>query len=251
MAVSWRTSVSQKMLCWNPYFYSVFLDALFLAKLSKREILDSHPKKKKRLITEKLFFFLFLIFLLLSFFLFCFCFCFFGGFKVQVRWPKGPPHSALNPPCLDFCLFAFCCFLFFLLFFPFFASTVSPLKRAFFKFLSVSLCSSAFLGLPLFQFLCLCLSLSLSMSLSLSCYFLSFFLVVFLSCFLLVPCFCLFLSFSFFFAFVSCKEQHQNIQLQSLFSSIISLFFGFLSCFLFQIPFSYLCFFLILSCVFC
>ena len=27
---------------------------------------------------------------------FCFCFCFFfGGFKGQVRWPKGPPHLAL------------------------------------------------------------------------------------------------------------------------------------------------------------
>ena len=23
---------------------------------------------------------------------------FFGGFKGQVRWPKGPPHLALNPP---------------------------------------------------------------------------------------------------------------------------------------------------------
>ena len=31
---------------------------------------------------------------------FCFGFLslFFGGFKGQVRWPKGPPHLALNPP---------------------------------------------------------------------------------------------------------------------------------------------------------
>ena len=42
------------------------------------------------------FCFLFLFFLVL---VFCFCswFCF-GGFKGQVRWPKGPPHLALDPP---------------------------------------------------------------------------------------------------------------------------------------------------------
>ena len=45
-------------------------------------------------------FFLFLLFLL---------FCFFGRFKGQVRWPKGPPHLALNPP--------YFLFLFFVLFF--------------------------------------------------------------------------------------------------------------------------------------
>ena len=43
-------------------------------------------------------------------FLFCFfslffcCFVFFGGFKGQVRWPEGPPHLALNPPYLFFFL---------------------------------------------------------------------------------------------------------------------------------------------------
>ena len=37
---------------------------------------------------------------LLDCFLVCFCFCFLGGFKGQVRWPKGPPHLALNPPYL-------------------------------------------------------------------------------------------------------------------------------------------------------
>ena len=53
------------------------------------------------------FFWLFLL-------LFClFCFVFFGGFKGQVRWPKGPPHLALNPPY-------FICFGFFCLFFCFF-----------------------------------------------------------------------------------------------------------------------------------
>ena len=33
------------------------------------------------------------VFVLVFFFLF-----FFGGFHGQVRWPKGPPHLALNPP---------------------------------------------------------------------------------------------------------------------------------------------------------
>ena len=53
------------------------------------------------------------------FFLFVFLFCFFGGFKGQVRWPKGPPHLALNPP---YFLFSFLCspFLFSFLFICFF-----------------------------------------------------------------------------------------------------------------------------------
>ena len=67
------------------------------------------------------FVFVFLCFLSVFLFLFfCFCFffvfvlfvlfllfCSFGGFKGQVRWPKGPPHLALNPP---YFLFVFCCF---------------------------------------------------------------------------------------------------------------------------------------------
>ena len=60
-------------------------------------------------------------------FLFCFCFCFFvvvffGGFKGQARWPKGPPHLALNPPYFLFVFFGFG-FCFFC--FPFFVE--SPL----------------------------------------------------------------------------------------------------------------------------
>ena len=62
-----------------------------------------------------LFFFFFLF--LFSFFVCFFVLCFFGGFKGQVRWPKGPPHLALNPPYLFvvfvcFLLFLFVCFLF-------------------------------------------------------------------------------------------------------------------------------------------
>ena len=92
-------------------------------------------------------------------------------------------------------------------------------------------------------------SISLSLSLSSSC--LSFFLLIFLFCFLLFPCFCLFRSLSFFFAFASWKEQHQNIKLQSFPSSIFSLFwfpvlFSLWNPFFLSLPF----FFLILSYVF-
>ena len=57
------------------------------------------------------------------FFCFCFC-CFIGGFKGQVRWPKGPPHLALYPSyllVLVFCLLLlfFCLFYFGLCFFLF------------------------------------------------------------------------------------------------------------------------------------
>ena len=57
--------------------------------------------------------FLFVLFVCLFVCLFfcLFVFLSFGGFKGQVRWPKGPPHLALNPPC--FCFFLFFCLFFF------------------------------------------------------------------------------------------------------------------------------------------
>ena len=62
------------------------------------------------------FCFLFVVFFVWFCFGICFfCFCFFGGFKVQVRWPKGPPHLALNPPYL----FLFCFFVLFVFSFAF------------------------------------------------------------------------------------------------------------------------------------
>ena len=82
-----------------------------------------------------LFCFCFLIVCFLSFFcFFCFCFffgfsfclflffVFFGGFKGQVRWPKGPPHLALNPPYVISFVFLFCffCLFFFVFVFCFF-----------------------------------------------------------------------------------------------------------------------------------
>ena len=113
----------------TPIFIVFFGCALSGPRCQKREILKSHPKKGKIwLITEKLFFgvfafFLWLLFLLFfiflfgfflfAFFFFVFLVFFVGGFKGQVRWPKGPPHLALNPPYFFFCF----CFLFFVLFF--------------------------------------------------------------------------------------------------------------------------------------
>ena len=99
-----------------------------------------------------------------------------------------------------------------------------------------------FFGLPLFHFLFLCLSVLL----------LSFFLPSCLS-FLAFFFFLVFVSFfcSFVCASVSWKEQHENIKLEFLLFIKMFSFLGFLSCFLFEISFPYLCFFLILSYVFC
>ena len=161
-----------------------------------------------------------------------------------MRWPKGPPHLALNPPYLFFLFFGFwffslLCFLCFLID----KKPVFPPRKGHFLFIfNVSLSFSLNLFWPP--------PFSVSLSLSLCCSFLFTFLLVFLFCFLFVSCFCLFLSLSFFIAFVSWKEKHENIQLQFVFLKYF--LFLLVSClaFLFQIPFSYLCFFLILSYVF-
>ena len=133
MAVSWRITSFQKKIGWNNYFYSVF-GCAFSGPRCKKKAIFGYPVKKKRkfwLITEKLFFWyfcvfyffflcfgFFLVFFLLFFVLFFlfFVFCFFGGLKGQVRWPKGPPHLALNPPYF----FVFVFLLFFCVFLCFF-----------------------------------------------------------------------------------------------------------------------------------
>ena len=178
------------------------------------------------------------LFLFVSFFFFCFCFVFcFGGFKGQVRCPKGPPHLALNPPNL----FIFCFFWF--VFVPFLSLLCNtkknlifpPRKGHFCLFLSVSLCSSlAFFGLPLFQvFLSLSLSSSCPFSLPSCLSFLLSFASLFLS-----------LSFLFFLlCFCFMKRTTSERLMYKVFLHQSFLFFGFLSSFLFEIPFSYLCFF--------
>ena len=109
-----------------------------------------------------------------------------------------------------------------------------PLKMGYFcSFFSVSLPFS----------LTLSLSLSFFCFLSLSLLFLSFFLPCFLSCFVA------FLSLPCFSLLVSCKEQHQTITLESFCSINPFCVFCFPSCFVSQIPLSYLCFVRILMCV--
>ena len=125
------------------------------------------------------------------FFCFCFflvfcCLVFFGGFKGQVRWPKGPPHLALNPPYFVF-VFVFFCFCFF--FFAFLSlflidkKNCFPLKKGHFcLFFSVSHCFSlAFFGPPpILPFLFLCLSLVLFFRPSFLFFIFSFWFLLFL-----------------------------------------------------------------------
>ena len=110
----------------------------------------------------------------------------FWGFKGQVRWPKGPPHLALNPPYL----FVFFCFSPF--FFAFFSlrfidkTCFAPQEGIFVYFQCLlSFLFSLFLASPFFTF---------SFFVSLSLLFFSFFLP---SCFS-----CLFLALVFNFCFV-------------------------------------------------
>ena len=112
----------------------------------------------------------------------------FGGFKGQERWPKGPPHLALNPPYFSF----FICF-------PFFAFNrkhVSSLSKRAFLFICLYLplfLFSPFLASPFFTFSSLCLSLVLSFFLP------SFLFLMSVSGFCFLFLFCLLFSFKMFF----------------------------------------------------
>ena len=177
--------------------------------MSKKAV-SGYPVKRKEILTDnwKALFLVFCVFTFsfLVFFVFfccCFLFCFVfvlflfvlgGGFKGQVRWPKGPPHLALNLPYLSIFVFVFVFFSFSFFAFNRQKNPVFPPKKGHLFIFNVSL----FFSLNLFwppPF-----SVSLSLSLSFSCFFFSF-----LCFFLFSLCF-LFLSlfhFSFFFAFVS------------------------------------------------
>ena len=65
-----------------------------------------------------------------------FLFLFFGRFKGQVRWPKGPPHLALNPPFLFFGLFVF--FFFCFLVFAFARKKLFPPQKGHCVYFSMS-----------------------------------------------------------------------------------------------------------------
>ena len=150
-----------------------------------------------------------------------------------MRWPEGPPHLALNPPyvCLFVCFVCFVCFVLFCLF-PFFAFNRKKLfffvERAFlftFECLPMFLLS-LFLASPFFSF-----------SFSVSLLFFSFFL----------PCLTFLLSFGSLFLYLSLlfcllcfcfmKGTTSKDSIAKLFSSILSLLFGFLPHFLIEIPF--------------
>ena len=186
----------KKMLCWNPYFKSVFGCALFGPSCQQRGNFG-HPPKKKKTKKEKMIdswkaqFLVLLYFCVFLFFGFCF-FVFLGSGEVARR------ATSLGPEPSLFVLFV--CFVFCFFLFPFLCSSLkklfSPQKAFLFIYMSVSLCFSwAFVGLPLVQFVFLCLSLSLSISLSLSCSFLSSCLSYF--------AFFSFLLFVSFFVFLS------------------------------------------------
>ena len=140
-----------------------------------------------------------------------------------MRWPKGPPHLALNPPYLFFCYFWFFCFFLFplpFLYLLFNRKTCFPPKKGnFCLFICVSLCFSfALFGPPPFFPFSFFVSLLLFSFFLPSCFFISlsgsFFLflfglllgsrcyVVFL--FLLVVFFCFESSCLIYFCFVSC-----------------------------------------------
>ena len=91
---------------------------------------------------------------------------------------------------------------------------------------------------------------SVYLSLSLSGSFLSFFLLVFLFCFLLVPCFSLFLFLSSLIWF----HERNNIKIfncKFIFHQSFLFFLFSVFCFLIEMPFCCLCFPLLYSYVFC
>ena len=115
-----------------------------------------------------------------------------------------------------------------------------PLKKG--HFLSIFQCLPSVFGLPLFHFSFLCHSLFLFFLPSFLSFFFAFFwfLVLSLSFFWFLPGFC----------FMKRTTSKYSIT-KFLVRQSFLIFVGFLSAFFFQVPFPYLCFFLILSCVFC
>ena len=184
------------------------------------------------------FCFLLVVFMIFVVFLFVFCcFCFFGGFKGQVRWPKGPPH--LGPkPSLSFCF----CFFFFFSSLPCLSFLIgkpcfSPLKRHFFNlsvFPFVSLYLALFGPPPFFPF-SFFVSLLFLLFLLHSCF--SFLFLVLALSFCFVFCFKMLFCFCFFFfllVILLCFES----------SCLISCCFA--SCFLLLVVFGFCCFHILL-----
>ena len=112
------------------------------------------------------------VFYFIGAFVFCLFLFFFGGFKGQVRWPKGPPHLALNPPYFiwfvflffGFCFYILFCFLFLSFVFSFFgrvygsgevaqrATSLGPKPSSCFLFSFIFISLFSFLCFPFFVF---------------------------------------------------------------------------------------------------
>ena len=135
------------------------------------------------------------------FLFFWFFVVFFGGFKGQVRWPKGPPHLALNPPYSFVFVFFLFLFFFSLLYFLCFLidkKPVFPLKKAFFVYFQCLplFLFSLFWASPFLPFLFLCLCLVIVFLPSFLFFIFSFWFLLFLFvvfaffCFKMFFCFC-------------------------------------------------------------
>ena len=153
-----------------------------------------------------------------------------------MRWPKGPPHLALNPPYL-----LFFCFLGFV-FVPFLSLLCTtkkpclPTRKGHFWFIfeCLPLFLLSFFWPPPF-------SIFLSLSISSSS---PFFLPSCLSFLLSFASLFLSLSFLFFLlCFCFMKRTTSERLMYNVFLHLSFLFFDFLSSFLFEIPFSSLCLF--------
>ena len=123
-----------------------------------------------------------------------------------MRWPKGQPHLALNPPYLFLLLSCFVfCFWFFVVFFGCLIQkkALFSLRKGHFLFIfsvSLSFSLSPF-GPP-----------SFSVSLSLSLFFPLFFLSSFLSLFFAVFWFLVFVSFFFFLSSLLFFHERNNMK---------------------------------------
>ena len=166
---------------------------------------------------------LFLFFSFLVFYLF-----FLGGFKGHRRATSLGPNPSL------FTIFLLAVVVVSFLFFAFNAKYCFSPRKGRFAFIFESLPLFLLIWPPPF---------SMSLSLSLSCSFLFFFLLVYFFAFFW---FLLLLSF---FPFVSSlflfhgRNNIETFNCNFFFHQSFVFSFGFLSCFFFQIPFSYLCFF--------
>ena len=95
-------------------FLSCFWGARFLGRVIKKYSWTNKKESQKILTDNRKAHFLVVFGCFFPSYLFCclFLLFFFWRFKGQVRWPKGPPHLALNHPFFDPFCFAFFLLLF-------------------------------------------------------------------------------------------------------------------------------------------